>query len=137
MIPTRLRADADAAAICNLAVQWRIDARLAYGLHDMARLLPFPISIISGYRTAEEQSALLRDPSKTAAADHLSTHRSCPATGADIRVQGTQLTDEVKRQVGRAAQMVGLRWGGGARRENGIPVGNEWAHVDLGPRQGS
>ena len=134
MIPTRIAPEANCERIAGLASQWKLDAVLALKLHLLAPQLPFGISIISDYRTADEQAALAKKPGVTAARDDLSTHRSCPPTGADIKVH-VPLTDAVKRKIGAAAAQVGLRWGGGARRENGIPIGNEWAHLDMGPRQ--
>jgi uncharacterized protein YcbK (DUF882 family) len=90
------------------------------------------LSIISGYRTREEQQELERE-GRPAAADHLSTHRSCPATGADLRIP-LAVDDSTKVELGRLAQLSGLRWGGGSPPDvAGIPV--DWNHVDLGPRR--
>lgn len=131
MIPSRLAPDADAERIIALAQQWRIDCELATRLHGMAQRLPFSVSIVSGYRTAAQQEALRREGRPTAS-DELSTHRACPATGADLRV-GIAVTDAVKAQLGRAAVEVGLRWGGGSSVDaRGIP--SDWNHVDLGRR---
>ena len=115
----------------NIACRWAVAVELAARIVAMAVLLPFRVQIISGYRTAAEQARQYAG----AAPDHLSTHRSNPATGADLRPLVDQVNDDTKRAIGRAAEAVGLRWGGGAQRVNGIPVGNEWAHVDLGPRR--
>lgn len=135
-IPQRIDPEAPGTAVCDMADRWQIHYQLAWGLFSMSRMLPFGISIISGYRTPERQRELLNDPDATAAPVDRSTHTSCPATGADLRPHVDVIDDQVKRAIGSAAQMVGLRWGGGARRVNGIPVGNEWRHVDLGPRSG-
>lgn len=137
-VPLAQRVQAGTYDDCLLfCTKWKIDPTLALKLFQVAAALPFPISIISGYRTEASQRELLARPDTTAAPVHLSTHTSCPATGADVRVDLPTVTDAHKRAFGAAAERVGLRWGGGARRENGIPAGSEWAHVDLGPRQGS
>jgi hypothetical protein len=119
----------------SLSERWKIDAVLAAKLVAMAVLLRtrgIPVSIISGYRTPFEQE----QQGPTRAAVDLSTHTTFPATGADLR-PGVPITDDVKRAIGNVAQLVGLRWGGGAPLDqNGIPVEPEWRHVDLGPRRG-
>jgi len=62
----------------------------------------------------------------------LSTHTTCPATGADIRL-GFAPTRVQQAIWGRIATMNGLRWGGGGEVDDGgIPL--DWQHVDLGPR---
>ncbi len=89
------------------------------------------LSIVSGYRTAEQQEALELE-GRPAAPDHLSTHRSCPATGADLRLP-IEPDDFAKVELGRLAWQAGLRWGGGSPTdEMGIPT--DWNHFDLGPR---
>lgn len=127
--------NADADVICATCSRWTISLELAVKVYLLARALPFPVSIISGHRTAEEQRALANQGATAAPVD-LSNHTSCPATAVDLRPSVPVITDEVKRAIGRAAERVGLRWGGGAQRIDGIPVGNEWRHVDLGPRRG-
>lgn len=118
--------------ICELADRWQIDHQLAARLFVMADYLPFEVRIISGFRTAAEQ-AQLEIEGRPTAPDNLSTHRSCPATGADLRVS-VAVTEAVKATFGEAAVRAGLRWGGGSRvNENGIP--SDWNHVDLGPRR--
>lgn len=89
-------------------------------------------SIISGYRTREEQDQL-RQEGQPAAPDELSTHRTCPATGADVKV-ATLPTTAIKATFGRIATEEQLRWGGGSPvdPETGIP--SDWNHVDLGRR---
>lgn len=90
------------------------------------------LQLISGYRTAEQQAELERE-GRPAAPDELSTHRSCPATGADLRPE-VAVTPSLKVILGEAAMRSGLRWGGGSPRDrDGIPV--DWNHVDLGPRR--
>jgi uncharacterized protein YcbK (DUF882 family) len=136
LIPQLIEVNADASRICDLSIRWQVAPELAVKLFLLAASLPFSLSIISGYRSPEHQEKLRRDPSSGAAPVHLSTHTSCPATGADVRVNGIAVDDQVKLTIGRAAERLGLRWGGGASRVNGIPIGNEWAHVDMGPRRG-
>lgn len=132
MIASRLAPDADAERVVALAEQWRISCELAVRLHLLARALPFDISIISGYRTAEEQLEL-EAAGRPTAPDELSTHRSCPATGADLRV-GVAVTDAVKATLGREAITVGLRWGGGSPIDPRTGIPSDWNHVDLGRR---
>lgn len=87
---------------------------------------------ISGYRTAERQAELERAGRPTAPDDR-STHRSCPATGLDLDIVGLHPDDALKLNFGQAAQLAGLRWGGGSPLSSkGIP--SDWNHVDLGPR---
>lgn len=88
--------------------------------------------IISGWRSAAEQERLSRQGRPTAA-DSLSTHRSCPATGVDISL-GLAPSGFLKVRWGHYAFVHGLRWGGGgAVNEAGIPL--DWQHVDVGPRR--
>lgn len=131
MIPTLLEKNATADRVCAVADYWKCAPELVLRLTQLACLFPaFTFSIIDGYRTAEQQEAYGRT------ADHLSTHRTLPATGADVRIRknGQQPSDQEKRDIGAGAEAIGLRWGGGARRVNGIPEGVEWQHFDLGPR---
>ncbi len=88
--------------------------------------------IISGWRTAAEQSRLSRQGRPTAP-DALSTHRSCPATGVDVSL-GLSPSGFLKVRWGHYSLVQGLRWGGGgAVDEAGIPL--DWGHVDVGPRK--
>jgi len=120
---------------CRLAQTWLISNELAQRLVEMTRRLPFGLWIYSGYRSPEDQQQLVNDPEKTAAAVDLSTHTTCPATGADI-TPDVEATRAIKAEMGAVAIQVGLRWGGGAPVDDvGIPVGAEWHHVDLGPRR--
>lgn len=150
MLPELLGADPnDRAAWCKLAVRWKIVPELAYRLSIMAAACPFGLNIISGYRTAEKQAELEREGRPTAP-DALSTHRSCPATGADLLPVNVETSSNVVRaSFGAAAVRAGLRWGGGSEltytklpanakpppgwKPVGIP--KDWNHVDLGPRQ--
>lgn len=119
--------------VCDFASRWRIDLALALALQRLAGHLPFTIRMISGWRTAEQQADLIAHG--PGAPDYLSTHRSCPATGADLAVDGVSVTTAVKRQLGQVAVMVGLRWGGGSPEGADGTHGVEWNHVDLGPRR--
>jgi len=91
------------------------------------------VSIISGFRTREEQRRLGRMGRPTAP-DNLSTHRSCPATGVDISL-GFNASNFMKVTWGNIALRYGLRWGGGGDvdPDNLIPL--DWRHVDRGPRR--
>ena len=91
-----------------------------------------PVSIVSGWRSQNEQRRLHR-LGRPSAPDQLSTHRSCPATGVDISL-GVMPTNFQKATWGRFTLIHGLRWGGGGPVfETGIPV--DWPHVDTGPRR--
>lgn len=120
---------------CELADRWQISDVLATRLRQLAARLEFPITIISGFRTAEEQLELGR-AGRPAAPVEVSTHTSCPATGADL-MPTIAVTNVVKARLGAEAVLVGLRWGGGSPvdPETGIP--SDWNHVDLGPRSTS
>jgi len=119
--------------ICPFLTRWMIHPDLARALYKMAARAPFGISIISGYRTPDQQEALKRE-GRPAADPSVSTHLSCPAGGADVRLD-VAVTDAVKATFGRLAVEAGLRWGGGSPvDQNGIP--SDWNHVDLGPRSG-
>jgi len=117
---------------CAFADDWGLADDLAFRLELLATRLEFPISIISGLRTAAEQNDLREDGLPTAPND-LSTHLACPATGADLW-PGIAVTDVVKARLGAEATLVGLRWGGGSpvNPDTGIP--SDWNHFDLGPR---
>ena len=120
---------------CELEKTWKLDGRLAdrlgHVLEDWLEETRMNIAVISGFRTVEEQLELARS-GRPAAPPHLSTHTLCPATGADVRINGF-VTDTMKARFGRIVVMNGLRWGGGSTvSEVGIP--SDWNHVDLGPR---
>lgn len=118
---------------CILSERWIIAPELAEKIVRMSASLPFGISMISGFRTKAEQDQLRKD-GRPAADDRLSTHRSCPATGADLRVS-VAVTDAVKATFGQAAVSAGLRWGGGSPVDPQTGIPSDWNHVDLGPRQ--
>lgn len=104
--------------------------RLAAALWKAERETGLEWSIISGYRTPEEQDRL-RAEGRPTAPNECSTHLTCPATGADVRVH-TFPTRAIKATWGRIATEEGLRWGGGSPPDDaGIP--SDWNHVDLGP----
>jgi len=116
---------------CDIIRRWKVAPQVAERAVRMANLLPFDISIISGYRSPEHQEELIKQ-GRPAAPVGLSNHTSCPATALDFRVAPTA-TRSVKAEFGRAATMVGFRWGGGSPPDDaGIP--SDWNHVDLGPR---
>lgn len=122
---------------CVLANRWGITNELARRLMMMAARLEFPISIISGMRTAAHQLSLARQ-GRPAASIETSTHLSCPATGADVQPQ-IAVVMAVKARLGAEGIFAGLRWGGndgcppGTCNEIGIP--NDWRHFDLGRRR--
>lgn len=128
MIPQTIDDETD---FCQLATSWGISLQLACGLLKMASDLPFGISIISGYRSCQEQDALDSLPCCETGARPCSTHTTSPATGADLW-PSVAVVQSVKAHMLRAASLAGLRLGGGSPLdENGYPV--DWNHVDLGP----
>lgn len=128
-LPERIRMDTDP---CDLSSRWLISPTLSSRFIQTAARLPFDMSIISGYRTVQRQMELMRE-GRPAANPLRSTHTSCPATGADVRL-GVAVTPLIQARFGLAAVESGLRWGGGSPvdPETGIP--SDWNHVDLGPR---
>lgn len=117
----------------ELASSWGISCELAVRLIRMVPLLPYRIKVISGYRTVDQELALHSEGRPTPSSPELSTHTSCPATGADLW-PSIAVIPTTKAAIGYAAGRVGLRWGGGSTPdpETGIPL--DWNHVDLGPR---
>ena len=120
---------------CQLSERWGLDPRMAEKLLLSAQDFWFEtrrsVSIVSGYRTRAEQTALRRKGRPTAP-DEISTHRSCPATGADISM-GPGLVVTEKHIWGRILFMNGLRWGGGSPLDDDL-VPTDWQHLDAGPR---
>lgn len=118
---------------CALASKWLISEELARRLVVMSQWAgDLGLVIISGFRTASEQRALIEQPDLFAASVDLSTHTSCPATGADLWTTPTPVR-AVKQRFTQAAVFAGLRVGGGSRADsNGIF--KDWNHVDLGRR---
>ena len=118
---------------CGIAIRWGISNDLAFRLIALAHALEFRISIVSGLRTPAEQAALRRE-GRPAAPDAVSTHLSCPATGADLRPT-IAVTTTVKARLGAEATLVGLRWGGGSPNDPRTGIPSDWNHFDLGPRR--
>lgn len=121
----------------QLCGRWGISPELAVRLLELASRwnerfgAVGGLMITSGYRTREEQEELER-AGRPAAQDRLSTHRSCPATGADLQLP-VAADDYIKAEFGRLVILSGLRWGGGSPVDaRGVP--SDWNHVDLGPR---
>lgn len=134
-LPRELNPEELVEDVCVLALEWGVERILMNRLHMMAKLLPFKLLLVSGFRTRSEQDALSK--AGDAAPFDRSTHTTCPATGMDLQVVGWSKKNappEIRRVFGTAAQAVGLRWGGGSRADErtGLPV--DWNHVDLGPR---
>lgn len=137
---------------CDISARWILHLRVAAYLLLLARILSADpriialqkgvkllLVLISGYRTADEQEALAA-AGRPAADPSRSTHLSCPATGADIRIEGhmdpfsNAESKQVWLIVGQTAESIGLRWGGGSPRDSdGFPV--DFNHFDLGPRK--
>lgn len=117
---------------CDLAQRWGIAPRLAAAVVTMAARLPFPLALISGFRTATQQRGL-RQAGRPAATVDRSTHTSCPATGVDLWPTVVP-TSEVKATMGLAGVEVGLRWGGGSPPDPKTLIPSDWNHFDLGPR---
>ena len=119
---------------CVLSGTWGVEADVMARVVRAAQLYTnftrSPVWIISGSRTRWEQMQLGRSGRPTAA-DSVSTHRSCPATGVDISL-GALPSTEKKRFWGQMVESNGLRWGGGSPVSDGIP--SDWQHVDRGPR---
>jgi len=110
--------------------------RLILSADDYLQETRHQVKIISGWRSPQEQVVLGRRGRPTAP-DAVSTHRSCPATGADISL-GTAATRVQKAIWGRIVTMNGLRWGGGSRvTVEGAGIPSDWQHVDMGPRRGA
>ena len=118
---------------CGIADRWMLSSELSERLVLMASFLPFPIQIISGYRSPEKQRALGREGRPVALVSK-STHTSCPATGADLW-PGIAKTRVVQATFGEAAVRAGLRWGGGSPVDPQTGIPSDWNHVDLGPRR--
>ncbi len=123
---------------CILAERWGVELAVVQRVWESAADFEREtggrrVSIISGFRTAEQQRRLGRQGRPTAP-DRLSTHRSCPATGVDISI-GFNASNFMKITWGNIVLGNGLRWGGGGPvdPDNLIPL--DWRHVDRGPRR--
>lgn len=127
MIPERIGED-----WCGLARRWILDPLLAKRLVKLAAWAPFPVQIISGYRSPDKQRALRAEGRPAAPVDR-STHTSCPSTGADVW-PGIAVTRVVQAELGRAGVTAGLRWGGGSPVDPQTGIPSDWNHFDNGPR---
>ena len=130
MLPQPIHAHTDP---CDLASWWGLSLELATRLVAFTVLAgDLGLSIISGYRTCDEQTAL-GAAGRPAAPCGLSTHVSCPATGADLLTLPFPVVS-VKARFLAEGRLAGLRVGGGSPVDSlGIP--SDWNHVDLGPRR--
>lgn len=129
MIPQRIGGD-----WCELSRRWLLHPELARRLVVLAARAPFPVQIISGYRSPAKQQAL-RYEGRPAAPVDKSTHTSCPSTGADVW-PGVAVTRVVQAQLGEAGVVAGLRWGGGSPIDPATGIPSDWNHFDMGPRSG-
>ena len=122
---------------CALAERWAVSLDTMERVWATARRYEqetggLPVSIISGWRSRNEQRNLSRQGRPTAP-DQLSTHRSCPATGVDVSL-GLLPSSFMKATWGRLALVNGLRWGGGGPVDPETLIPLDWRHVDVGPR---
>lgn len=125
---------ADQVEFCTWTAKWGISVELGRKLQKMQDQFPTQLVIFSGFRTREQQEQLDQEGRPTAPFD-LSTHTTCPATGADVRPQ-IAWDPAVTLTFGLAATFAGLRWGGGGPIDDvGIPI--DRSHLDLGPRPAS
>lgn len=122
---------------CSFADRWGLDLELAGRIISAAADLPFDVWIFSGSRSQSLQEDISDTP--FAVSTHANRENGCDrlSTGADV--QPVELLNRVDlvvvAQMGAALFRQGLRWGGGARvGSDGIPIGDERWHVDLGPR---
>ena len=135
MLPQIIPKPEQQEELCALQARWLIHPDLAQRLAQMAKELPYPLQIISGWRSSETQASLMAEPDSTAASEDRSTHRTCPATGADVWTPTVTPVAAVKAAVGAAAMRAGLRWGGGGPVDLSTGIPKDWNHVDLGPRR--
>jgi len=123
---------------CVISLEWGIELRLATKLVAGAEAFEIFTAgqtsrvprIISGFRMAEKQLRL-EAAGRPAAPVELSTHTTCPATGADLSI-GFLPPKLLKFELGHQMTLQGLRWGGGSAVVNELP--EDWNHFDLGPR---
>lgn len=125
------------AEVCRLAERWGVHPetmrRVWNAADDFLMQTGRRVWIISGWRSAADQSRLSREGRPTAP-DALSTHRSCPATGVDVAL-GLAPSGFLKATWGRITLVHGLRWGGGGPVDPDSFIPIDWPHVDVGPRQ--
>jgi len=120
---------------CELVEAGTLEEELAIRLIAMARLFydgRINLSLISGYRTVDEQIAL-GEEGRPAADPSRSNHCVCPSRAADLWPE-LAITGDVKAEFGRACVMAGLRWGGGSPVDPNTGIPSDWNHVDLGRR---
>lgn len=119
--------------ICSAARRWFVPVELVVKLQRLQQRVPFDLSVISAYRTPEEQQALIDAGDRPAAPIDRSTHTSCPATGVDVWPD-VEPVRAVKALLASEATLVGFRVGGGGPVDDGgLPI--DWNHLDLGPRR--
>lgn len=128
-------ADAD---WCDLAERWGVSLDTMHRVWISAQDFETEtggrrVSIISGFRTREEQKRLSRMGRPTAP-DDVSTHRTCPATGVDVSL-GLGADSFMKALWGTIVLKAGLRWGGGGPLDPDTLIPVDWPHVDRGPRR--
>lgn len=121
----------------DLACRWQVSPdtmeRVWLSAQDFEAETGRRVSIISGWRSSQQQSQLSRQGRPTAPDDR-STHRSCPATGVDISL-GAIPSGFLKATWGRITLINGLRWGGGGAVDPDSFIPIDWPHVDRGPRK--
>lgn len=137
-----LRCPRDERELIIVASHWTLDAGVASRVMSLGEwsldCLGVRAWLISGGRTCQEQMKLQAKPGSMATDCARSTHViDFPgqrwATGADLGFDRTLSVSE-KQQLGREAERLGLRWGGGSSKDrNGIPL--DWNHFDDGPRR--
>ena len=129
---THLPPDSFALACC-----WNLSGdmvgRLVQSAEEFWEETRIDTYIISGYRTAQEQATLGRR-GRPAAPDELSTHRSSPATGADVSWSRPLIRVEKATWL-RIGRLNGLRIGGGSGPDSTGLFPSDFNHVDLGPRR--
>lgn len=134
-LPQPVPPGATAEEVCGISERWTIHPELARRICLARGWCAFGFSILSGYRSREEQLAL-KEQGRPAADPDLSTHCACPATGADLWPD-VAVTQVVKAELGRACVLAGLRWGGGSPVDPQTGIPSDWNHFDLGPRNGA
>jgi len=124
---------------CQIMVEGGVSQELARKIVRMTQIFRnvtgHDVEMISGHRTCRQQMALARAGRPAAACD-VSTHTSCPATGADFRLPGLSDTRVLKSLFGSSVIQAGLRWGGGSPVDPETNIPSDWPHIDLGRRNG-
>ena len=90
---------------CGLSRRWKLSPDLAMRLTQMAARAPFPIQIISGYRSPEHQRQL-RYQGRPAADPAVSNHTTCPSRAADVW-PAIAVSRVVQAQLGEAGVVAG------------------------------